>query len=247
MGRCFILELDCIVASLNVTPPSTLSYEPRMELTTEVTKEILERRWDEVAAQSGLRSVMGVDLLTPESSPNPGAASLTAFLPLYIVAAFHLCQRCGACCRPNYRKWDKGIVLSRAEAITLEGKCRLIKKNSQHILPYPCQFLKAKGCDNYVMRPYGCRLFPFTTVTGDDGIKRRGIIMLCPAAKDLYINSALFLQDLSRHMESARLTGQGRFDIRDLDQLKLNYPHNEINGLDLAYMKRLAINPYAAA
>lgn len=169
-----------------------------------------------------------------------------AFLPLYLVATFHQCQRCGNCCRPNYRKWDKGIILSRQEASALEGECRIIKKNSQYILPYPCHFLKAKGCASYLKRPYGCRLFPFTTVTGDDGTKRRGIIMLCPAAKDLYITSALFLQDLSRHVENARLNGQGRFDVRDLERLKMNYRHNEVDGADLAYMKRLAVNPNAS-
>ncbi|APV43699.1 Fe-S-cluster containining protein [Dehalogenimonas formicexedens] len=205
-----------------------------------VTSDELERHWDEIAVSTELKSVMGLDLLTPESSPNPSSASLMAFLPLYIVATFHKCRQCGNCCRPNYRKWDKGVVLSRQEAVSLEPKCRLIKKNSQYILPYPCVFLKTKGCAQYEERPYGCRMFPLTSVKSTDGLERRGIIMLCPAAKELYVTATLFLQDLYRTLETARQQGQVRFNMQDLENLKLGYEHNQVGPDALNYMKKLA-------
>jgi hypothetical protein len=73
-----------------------------------LTRDILEKYWDEVLAAHGPLRAIGVNLTAPLL--NPGTASLMAFMPLYLVATFLKCQQCSSCCRPNERKWDKGGV-----------------------------------------------------------------------------------------------------------------------------------------
>ena len=221
----------------------------RKDMVGEVlTRESLESYWDQVAREHGTGRAIGINLVTPIDliHSNPGVASFMAFLPLYMVATFHKCQRCGACCRPNFRAWDKGVILSRDEALALRDYARITKRSGQQMLKYPCSLLKENNtCRHYHLRPYGCRLFPFTAIEdAESGQINRGIIMTCPAARELYVTAQLFIQDWYNFLEKSRRQGKQRFDISDLEELKKKYQFNEVDEKDLEYMKELARDPY---
>jgi len=213
-----------------------------------LTREGLESYWDEVAGEHGTNRAIGVNLATPVDliNSNPGVASFMAFLPLYIVATFHKCQRCGSCCRPNFRAWDRGVILSREEALALRDYARITRRSGQQMLKYPCPLLKENNtCRQYHLRPYGCRLFPFTAIEDmASGQINRGIIMTCPAARELYVTAQLFIQDWYDFLEGGRRQGRQRFDTSDLEELKQKYEYNKVDAKDLAYMKELARDPY---
>ena len=211
-----------------------------------VTKEGLERYWDEVMNTHGPTRTIGVNLTAPfGDTQNPGIASLMVFLPQYIVATFLKCQECSSCCRPNIRKWDKGVILSRDEMVSLRQYCPITKRNGQYLLKYPCPLLKDNRCRQYPLRPLGCRLFPFNiSIDKATSQSRHGIIMTCPAGKELYITSQLFLQELAFYLQECRRLGKQRFNIQDLEMIKLKFNYNQVSAEDTAYMKKMAMNPY---
>lgn len=207
-----------------------------------LTRDSLEKYWDEVLAAHGPLRAIGVNLTAPLS--NPGTASLMAFIPLYLVATFLKCRQCSSCCRPNERKWDKGILLSREEARSLKQFARITKKSGQRLLKYPCPLLEDKGCTQYVNRPYGCRLFPFTPIVDKAANQfSQGILMTCPASHDFYIAVQLFLQRWHTFLEESRRSGKRGFDIQDLERLKLDFDYNQVDAAELTYMKKVANNP----
>jgi Fe-S-cluster containining protein len=174
-----------------------------------------------------------------------GSRSLGAFLPLYLVASFLKCQHCGNCCRPNQRQWDKGVVLSKEEAVSLGSFCVLKKSGSTYLLEYPCQLLDKENstCLQYHVRPFGCRAFPFSInsekKTGD---LQFGIIMVCPAGKELYVSSQLFLNELSAFLQTRRKMGIPRFGIKEFETIKNRFEHNSIDEQEMRYMKKLAMS-----
>ncbi len=214
-----------------------------------ITKDILESRWDEVIDSYGPTPVIGVDLTVPVfgDGSSPSTASLMTFLPLYLVATFLRCQKCSSCCRPNIRKWDKGIILTREEVFSLRQYCRISKRNGQHLLKYPCPLLKENNqCRQYPRRPLGCRLFPLTTVGQvAPGQVGRGIIMVCPASREFYITVELFLQELGLYLQGGQDTGNHRFNIADLEKIKQKYDYNQVSAEEMAYMKKMAMAPLA--
>lgn len=219
---------------------------PEVAKGTIVTRDMLARRWDEVLDTYGPTRAMGVDLAVPMpgDGSDPRATSLMAFLPLYLVATFHKCQKCGNSCRQNYRQWDRGVVLSREEVHSLKEYCRITKRNGQYLLKYPCPLLKKNNdCRRYQHRPYGCRLFPFTKVGGEAaGQRGMGTIMTCPSAKELYITTELFLQELGLYLKECERSGKQKFGIPDLETIKLKFDYNQVSAEDMAYMKKMAMS-----
>jgi Fe-S-cluster containining protein len=210
--------------------------------TDSLTRDNLEKYWDEVLATHGRLRAIGVNLTAPLSSP--GTASLMAFMPLYLVATFLKCQQCSSCCRPNERKWDKGIVLSREEARSLKQFAKITKKNGQRLLKYPCPLLEDDNCTQYMKRPYGCRLFPFTPIVDKAANQfSQGIIMTCPASRDFYVTVQLFLQRWHTFLEDCRRSGKRGFETQDLERLKLDFDYNQVDAEELSYMKKMANNP----
>ncbi|MDV2989116.1 MAG: YkgJ family cysteine cluster protein [Dehalogenimonas sp.] len=212
-----------------------------------LTREILEDRWDRALAEHGTSRIIGVNLPAfNRQTASPAEWSLMSFLPLYLVSSFLKCQQCGQCCRPNERHWDRGVVLSRDEILTLKSYYRLEKRAGKTYLKYPCPALSGSKCTRYKMRPFGCRLFPFNITrnpdTGDEeGI---GLLMHCPAAREFYVTVNLFMQDFYAHLEKCRLAGKPRFDLKDLDLIRANYESRTIHPDDLAYMKAKAKSPF---
>ena len=213
-----------------------------------LTREILEERWDRAIAEHGAKRLIGVNLPAfNRATASPAEWSLMSFLPLYLVSSFLKCQQCGQCCRPNERHWDRGVVLSRDEILELKNHYRLEKRNGKTYLKYPCPILSgASRCNRYKSRPFGCRLFPFNIArnpeTGEE--EGLGLLMHCPAARELYVTVNLFMQDFYDHLEKCRASGQARFDIKDLDVIRANYDFKSIDPADLAYMKAKAKKPY---
>lgn len=169
--------------------------------------------------------------------------SLGAFLPLYLLSNFLKCQQCARCCKPNERKWDKGVILTKEEMVSLSHHCQISKRKGEYLLKYPCPLLKDDHCSQYQLRPFGCRLFPFNidTEKGTNRL-RHGIIMVCPAAKEIYVTSQLFLRDLALYLEERRQVGIHRFGIPELETVKLRFNHNQVSEEDMVYMKKVAMN-----
>ncbi len=225
-------------AGMTVRTPHSLMLPETSILSTEK----LAGYWDEVLAAHGSLRAIGVNLTAPLS--NPGTASLMAFMPLYLVATFLKCQQCSSCYRPNERKWDKGIVLSREEARSLKQFAKITKKSGQRLLKYPCPLLEDKGCTQYINRPYGCRLFPFTPIVDKKANQfSQGILMTCPASRDFYITVQLYLQRWHTFLEDSRRSGKRGFAIQDLERLKLYFDYNQVDAAELTYMKKVANNP----
>lgn len=216
--------------------------------TETVSRETLERYWDEVISAHGPARTIGVNMMAPFGDRQSlSTNSLMVFLPLYLVTSFLNCRGCGSCCKPNARKWDKGIILTREEILTLRQHANITKRNGHYMMKYPCPLLKNDSCRQYSLRPVACRLFPFN-VSHDKKTKqyRHGIIMTCPAGKEFYVTIQLFLQELGRYLVECWRIGKQTFNIPDLETVKLKFEHNQIGQKDLVYMKRLAMKPQLA-
>lgn len=198
----------------------------------------LEARWDEEIARYGNERIMGISSLRFNwRTAGREQKKLMTFLPFYLVARFLDCQGCSRCCRPNFLYWDKGIVLSRDEALRLKHLCKLEKRNGRTIMKYPCPLLKGKRCSHYLLRPAGCRFFPFNKwqddTTGEEGL---GIMMHCPAGREFYVKVSLFMESLHRFMRDRAEAGQEGFTFDDLDALSAEFEPNTISPQELDYM-----------
>lgn len=216
--------------------------------TETVSRESLESYWDKVMATRSPTRTIGVNMMAPFGDRRgPSTNSLMVFLPLYLVANFLNCRGCGSCCKPNARKWDKGIILTREERLTLRQHANITKRNGHYMMKYPCPLLKNDSCRQYSLRPVACRLFPFN-INLDKTTRqyRHGIIMTCPAGKELYVTAQLFLQELGNYLQECWRIGKQTFNISDLETVRLNFEHNQIGQEDMAYMKRLAMQPQLA-
>ncbi|MDV2989641.1 MAG: YkgJ family cysteine cluster protein [Dehalogenimonas sp.] len=203
-----------------------------------LTRSQLEQHWDQEAAQFGVERIMGVPSLRFNwRTAGVAQKRLMTFLPFYLVSRFLKCQGCSQCCRPNFLYWDKGIVLSRDEALRLKHLCKLEKRNGKTIMKYPCPLLNGKRCSHYKLRPAGCRFFPFNKwqdeATGEEGL---GILMHCPAAKEFYVTVNLFMLRLHRFMQDRAEAGGDGFNFEELDGLSADFSPNKISPEDLRYM-----------
>ena len=104
------------------------------------------------------------------------------------------CQRCGKCCIKIGLPYDPESIFKIAEFLELEVG-QVIEKyygkivedgktwESEDDKMSPCQFLRPDGdlksCAIYSVRPSGCRLYPFDTDFGRQGVE-------CIAAKIVY-------------------------------------------------------------
>ncbi len=216
--------------------------------TETVSRETLESFWDEVMSAHGPTRTIGVNMMAPFGDmPGPSATSLMFFLPLYIVASFLKCQGCGSCCKPNIRKWDKGIILTKQEMISLRQYAKVTKRNGHYLMKYPCPLLKNDQCHQYSLRPVACRLFPLN-VSPDrtTGQYRHGIIMACPAGKELYVTAQLFLLELGNYLQECWRIGKQTLNIQDLDMVRLQFDHNQVGPEEMVYMKKVANKPRSA-
>ena|GEM_PF-4774788 len=134
-----------------------------------------------------------------------------------------------------------GIILSRDEALQMRSYCKIEKRNSQQYIKYPCMLQKNNMCAKYSNRPFGCRLFPFCFMYDSlNGSRTTSIIMACPAAKDFYIDTNLFMQNFYLYTNNSKEIGKKRISIGDLELIKQSITDNSINELDLQYIKNKA-------
>ncbi|MEN8615347.1 YkgJ family cysteine cluster protein [Dehalogenimonas sp. THU2] len=218
--------------------PDSASNTSSIEPVRGLTRFELEKNWDEEAARNGVERIMGISSLRfNKSNPFWGQGKLMDFLPLYLVARFLKCQQCSRCCRPNFLYWDKGVVLSREEALRLKHLCKLEKRNGVFIMKYPCPLLNGKHCRHYRSRPAGCRLFPFNRwyddAAGEEGL---GVLMHCPAAKEFYVTVSLFMPILFKFVAERVQAGAEGFTFEDLDVLSAKFGPNKISPEDLNYI-----------
>jgi len=175
------------------------------------------------------------------NSDSNSRSFLTA-LSLYLVVSFLECQKCGKCCRPNDHKWDRGIILTRDEAIQIRPYCKIDKRNGQQYIKYPCQLQRNNRCVQYLMRPLSCRLFPFNILyDGPDNLGTFTIIMACPAAKEFYITINLFMQDFYLYIDNCRKNGKNNIDFSDLEVLKNNFTDKMVDEKELKYIKNQSL------
>jgi hypothetical protein len=88
-----------------------------------------------------------------------------------------------------------------------------------------------------------CRLFPFNILFDKKNGYKHGIIMSCPAAKELYVTSQLFLKKLSDFLDSCRYYGKPIFSFSDLERIKADFPYNNVSQEDMNFLKYIAVNP----
>lgn len=237
----FLSAVRKIVAKETTKKPSPLgntSYTSSSEPVMGPTRLELEKNWDDEVARNGIERIMGISSLRfNKSNPFWGQGKLMDFLPLYLVARFLKCQQCSRCCRPNFLYWDKGVVLSREEALRLKHLCKLEKRNGVSIMKYPCPLLNGKRCRHYRFRPAGCRLFPFNKwyddAAGEEGL---GVLMHCPAAKEFYVTVSLFMPVLHGFIAARLQAGAEGFTIEDLDALSARFVPNQISPEDFNYL-----------
>ncbi|MGI2336865.1 MAG: YkgJ family cysteine cluster protein [Dehalogenimonas sp.] len=203
-----------------------------------LTRTKLEKHWDEEVALNGVERIIGIPLLRINwRSATLDQRKLMTFLPLYLVPRLLKCHQCGQCCRPNHRSWDKGVVLSRDEVSRLKHMCKLEKHNGSILMKYPCPLLDVKICSHYLLRPAGCRFFPFNRWQ-DDATKEEGlgIVMHCPAAKEFYVTVNLFMQLLHQFMTARAQTGEEGFAFEDLDRLSMGFEPSAVSPEDRRYI-----------
>lgn len=104
------------------------------------------------------------------------------------------CQRCGRCCIEIGLPYDPESIFEVAKFLNLSvddvinkyygrvsSGCKSWKSNDEKRTP--CPFLKnagnKKACLIYQVRPMGCRLYPFDTDIGRQGVD-------CPGARLAY-------------------------------------------------------------
>jgi len=106
------------------------------------------------------------------------------------------CTRCGKCCTEIGLPYDPESIYRIAEYLGLEV-AKVIEKYYGRIIEdakewesedskrTPCPFLKTDGdfnsCTIYLVRPSGCKLYPFDTDGGRAGVE-------CSAAEVVYAN-----------------------------------------------------------
>lgn len=104
------------------------------------------------------------------------------------------CQRCGKCCVEIGLPYDPESIFEIAEFLNLEV-AQVIEKYYGRITENgkawesddhkrtPCPFISGdsdrKSCAIYSVRPLGCRLYPFDTDFGRQGVD-------CPGARIVY-------------------------------------------------------------
>ena len=104
------------------------------------------------------------------------------------------CRRCGRCCIEIGLPYDPESIFEIARSLDLSvdevieryyGRVSDDRKSwiSEDEKRTPCPFLETeadkKACTIYSVRPKGCRLYPFNTDFGRQGVD-------CPAAKIVY-------------------------------------------------------------
>ena len=113
-------------------------------------REILERNWGDVIDTNDPTSTIEVNIeITFRNTQYSQNNFLMEFLPLYLSTTFLKCQKCGNCCRPDSKWRGKGAVLSKEEMLLLRQYSRIIKRNGQYLLKYPCPLLKTKRCSQF--------------------------------------------------------------------------------------------------
>jgi hypothetical protein len=75
----------------------------------------------------------------------------------------------------------------------------------------------------------------------------QGILMTCPASRVFYVTVQLFLQRWHIFLEDCRRDGKRGFAIQDLERLKLDFDHNQVDAAELTYMRKVANNPSLSA
>ena len=104
------------------------------------------------------------------------------------------CHRCGQCCEQIGLPYDPYMCQTIADFLDISvselivhyyGKLSSDGGNwiSEDDKRTPCPFLKTEGtkriCEIYSVRPEGCKLYPFDTDFGRDGVD-------CPGARKAY-------------------------------------------------------------
>jgi|GEM_PF-6848147 len=74
---------------------------------TTLTRAILEEQWNNVINTHGTERFIGTNLPIQDENTDDDIRSFLLVLPLYLVAVLLKCKKCGNCCRPNQRKWDR--------------------------------------------------------------------------------------------------------------------------------------------
>ncbi|MDV2989640.1 MAG: YkgJ family cysteine cluster protein [Dehalogenimonas sp.] len=203
-----------------------------------LTAAALASSWGENGASHGFTGVMVI----PSSVRGQelwGLAVQSAFLPLFLTAMFHKCQNCGQCCRAFDSKLARGVEITREEAQALSPFARVTKRSGQHLLKYPCALQKNNKCTQYLRRPYCCRAFPVVNEGNPEGMVSLSIYMACPAGKETYVTTSLFLQVLRQ-----RVISVGQFSraitLADMEELAGTFKPNEISCSDKAYVMKTA-------
>lgn len=68
--------------------------------------------------------------------------------------------------------------------------------------------------------------------------------MIYPAGKELYVTAQLFLQELGLYLRECQRIGKQRFSLQDLEMIKLKFDYNQVGAEEVAYMKKMVMNPY---
>ncbi|WP_076003489.1 YkgJ family cysteine cluster protein [Dehalogenimonas formicexedens] len=203
-----------------------------------LTEALLEQNWDSELTRHGNKRIIGIPRLRFNTScADKADKAFIDFIPLYLVASFLKCERCGQCCRPNYLSWDLGVTISDAEAAQLQNVCRITKRRDKSYLKYPCPLLVENQCLRYSLRPFGCRCFPFNRwydeSTGEEGL---GILMHCPAARKLYVVVNLFLEKLVKGNRELNTC----LTLHDLEAAKHDFESRIISEEDQVYVNHRA-------